>query len=84
LLKGLTTGADAQDLSQTLWDLHPENNTFPGEVFLGIGAKTLNLAWAGPDHTIEYDGLIPRFLPGCQFRGRDAGCGLRRRRELGV
>lgn len=71
LLKGLTAGADAHDLSRSLWDLHPKNNTFPGEVFLGIGTKSLDLAGVGPDRPIEYDGLISRFLPECQFRGRD-------------
>ncbi len=71
LLDGLVTGADAHDLSQAVWDLHPKNDTFPAEIFLGIGAKFLDLAGVSADQPIEYEGLITKFLAECQFRGHE-------------
>jgi hypothetical protein len=36
LLNGLARGADAVELLRELAQLHPRDNTFPGEVFLRL------------------------------------------------
>lgn len=45
-LSGLARGADAFDLAQAIGELHPPNNTFPGEVFMRLSADALQLAGA--------------------------------------
>jgi hypothetical protein len=71
LLAGLIAGDDSHDISTAVWDLHPKNNTFPGEVFLGIGVASLDLAGTTPDRPVEYEGLVSKSLPECKFRGRE-------------
>jgi hypothetical protein len=71
LLAGLIAGDDAHDISRAVWDLHPKDNTFPGEVFLRIGVASLKLAGASSERPVEYEGLVSTFLPECRFRGRD-------------
>jgi hypothetical protein len=43
LLDGLARDADIFDLLSELAPLHPRNNTFPGEAFLGLAADALGL-----------------------------------------
>jgi hypothetical protein len=45
LLDGLGRDADIFDIVSELAPLHPRNNTFPGEVFLGVAADALD--WCG-------------------------------------
>lgn len=71
LLAGLIAGDDAHDISTAVWDLHPKNNTFPGEVSLRIGVASLMLAGTSSERPVECEGLVSTFLPECQFRGRD-------------
>jgi len=52
-------------------DLHPKNDTFPGEVFMGLAADTLELVGATRHDPISYEGLRETFLPECTFRGRE-------------
>jgi hypothetical protein len=71
LLAGLAAGLDAHELAATIADLHPRQNTFPGEVYLRLGAEVLGdttTAGAGP---IDYEGLRERHLPEVTFRGKD-------------
>jgi hypothetical protein len=71
LVAGLIAGDDAPDISRAVWDLHPKDNTFPGEIFLRLGVASLDLAGTSSDRPVEYEGLVSKFLPECQFRGRD-------------
>jgi len=45
LLDGLARDAGLPELVSELAPLHPRNNTFPGEVFLRLGADALD--WGG-------------------------------------
>ena len=44
LLSGLARGDDASALAAAIEDLHPRDNTFPGEVFMRLAADALALA----------------------------------------
>lgn len=70
-LSGLAEGADVFELAESVRDLHPKNDTFPGEVFMGLAADVLELADATRGDPIRYDGLREAYLPECQFRGRE-------------
>ena len=71
LLSGLADGADVHELTASIADLHPENNTFPGEVFMGLAADALEAAGATRHDPIPYEGLRESYLLECQFRGRE-------------
>lgn len=71
LLVGLETGQDVFELSAAVADLHWKNNTFPGEVYLRVGAEVLAdtaAAGAGP---IDYEGLRETYLAEIEFRGKE-------------
>lgn len=71
LLTGLAGGAALADLVGEIEALHPRNNTFPGEVFLGLAADAL--AWADVSRAVPLplEGTRERFLPEFSRRGRD-------------
>jgi hypothetical protein len=71
LLTGLADGAALADLADQIEPLHPQNNTFPGEVFLGLAADAL--AWAGASRAspLALEETRERFLPEFSRRGRD-------------
>ncbi len=69
LLVGLADGADAVDLAASIADLHPKNNTFPGEVFMELAADILELAIVELTSPIRYEDLCSRFLPEVDFKG---------------
>ncbi len=71
LLSGLAGGADVHELAASIADLHPKNNTFPGEVFMGLAADALEVAGVTRDNPIAYEGLRETYLPECEFRGRE-------------
>lgn len=71
VLAGLVRGDDVPDLATQLHPLHPKDNTFPGEVLLGLGADALDIAGASREQPLAYAGIRDRFLPECEFRGRD-------------
>ena len=71
LLSGLASNTDLFDLVASVADLHPKNDTFPGEVFMGLAADTLQLVGATRHDPIIYEGLRETFLPECTFRGRE-------------
>jgi hypothetical protein len=58
------------DLVTELAPLHPRNNTFPGEVFLGLAADALDWCGASRADPLALEGLRERFLPESRFRGR--------------
>ncbi len=71
-LGGLARGDDVPDLAKQLVLLHPKNNTFPGEVLLELGADALDAAGVSRERPLAYEGVRDRFLPECEFRGRDS------------
>ncbi len=71
LLTGLADGAALADLVGEIEPLHPRNNTFPGEVFLGPAADALAWAGASPASPLALEGTRERFLPEFSRRGRD-------------
>ena len=71
LLSGLAAGDDVFELSASVADLHPKNNTFPGEVFMELAADVLEVADATRNDPIPYHGLRETYLPECEFRGKD-------------
>ena len=71
LLVGLAAGVDVFDLSDALLDLHPRNDTFPGEVFMRLGADTLAIAGFTRDEPLPYGGLRETYLSECEFKGRE-------------
>jgi hypothetical protein len=70
LLVGLKRGDDVFGLIDSVAELHPKHDTFPGEVYMGLGADALDIAGATRDEPISYEGLRESFLPECEFRGK--------------
>jgi len=71
LLGGLVEGSDAHQLAAAVADLHPKNNTFPGEVFMELAADAFEIADISRDTSTPYEGLREAHLPECSFRGRE-------------
>jgi hypothetical protein len=71
LLDGLARDADIFGLVTELAPLHPQNNTFPGEVFLHVAADALDWCRASRADPLPLEGLRERFLPECTLRGRE-------------
>ena len=70
LLDGLAQGTEVAELAGELAPLHPRNNTFPGEVFLGVAADALDWCEASRADPLPLEQMRERFLPECAFRGR--------------
>jgi hypothetical protein len=70
LLDGLARDADIFDLLSELAPLHPRNNTFPGEAFLGLAADALGWCGASRADPLPLEGVRERFLPEYRFRGK--------------
>lgn len=71
ILVGLAAGQDVFELSAEIIELHPNNNTFPGEVYMRLAAEVVGdtvAAGAGP---IEYESLREHHLEEIQFRGKE-------------
>ena len=71
LLSGLAAGDDVFELAASVADLHPRHNTFPGEVFMGLAADSLETAGATRNDPIPYEGLRETYLSECEFRGKN-------------
>ena len=71
LLAALKTGADIFDALSDIGPLHPKNDTFPGEVFIRLAADALEEGGIGRERPISGEDLVGRYLPECEFRGRD-------------
>lgn len=71
LLDGLARGDDIFEVMTRLGDLHPRDNTFPGEVFLHVAADALDWGGASQADPVLLEGIGKRFLPECSFRGRE-------------
>jgi hypothetical protein len=70
LIDGLARDADIGEVVGEMAPLHPRNNTFPGEVFLHVAADALDWAGASRADPLPLEGIQERFLPECDFRGR--------------
>jgi hypothetical protein len=70
LLGGLVRDSEVAELMGELAPLHPRNNTFPGEVFLHVAADALDWCGASRADPLALEGMRERFLPECDFRGR--------------
>ncbi|MCW2936438.1 MAG: uncharacterized protein JWM19_7400 [Actinomycetia bacterium] len=70
LLDGLARDADMFELMRELASLHPRNDTFPGEVLLGVAADALDWCGASRADPLPLEGLRERFLPEATLRGR--------------
>lgn len=71
LLAGLAAGQDAFDLAAAVVDLHPDRNTFPGEIYLDLGAEVLADTMAAGAGPIGYEGLRETYLEEVRFRGKE-------------
>lgn len=71
LLGAMESGGDVLEALDEVGWLHPKNDTFPGEVFVRLGAGALAVGGVDADRPIAEEGLIGRYLPECRFRGRD-------------
>ena len=71
LLEAVETGGDIFDALDEVGPLHPKDNTFPGEVFVALAADALAEGGVSRDRPVSEEGLVKRYLPECQFRGRD-------------
>jgi hypothetical protein len=71
LIAGLARDADISAIVSEVAPLHPRNGTFPGEVFLRLGADALDRCGASRADPLALEGIADRFLPKCTFRGRD-------------
>jgi len=71
LLDGLARGTGMSELVRQLAPSHPRNYTFPGEVFLRIGADAQDWCGASRADPVALDGIRERHLPECAFRGRE-------------
>lgn len=72
VLTGLADDGDLFEMISTVSTLHPKHNTFPGEVFLGLAAETLEIGGVTRDSPIRFEGLVSTHLPEYEFRRRDA------------
>lgn len=71
LLSGLADGTDLFEIASAVADLHPKDDTFPGEVYLRLASDALALAGLGSDDPIAYRSLVEDYLSECDFRGWD-------------
>lgn len=70
LLAGMAAGRDAVELSAAVVDLHPKNDTFPGEVYMRLGAEVLADTVAAGGR-VEYEVPRERHLDEVGFRGKE-------------
>jgi hypothetical protein len=70
LLTAIEQGSDIFDALAEIRPLHPKGNTFPGEVFIGLGARALADGGVTLADPISEEGLVERYLPEAEFRGR--------------
>ena len=62
-LWGLADDLELGELAAMLEPLHPTNNTFPGEVLLGLAADAIEEAGATRERPLEFEGIRKRHLP---------------------
>lgn len=70
-LVGLRQGADLPHLALSLEHLHPRDNTFPGEAFMDLAVRAMDLAGV-EQRDLAYERLLTDYLPEYDFRGHRA------------
>lgn len=70
-LEGVRRGDDPAQLVADAYRQHPRNNTFPGEVYLALGADVLTVAGCTATEPVAQHGLVATWLPEVCYRGRD-------------
>ena len=70
VLAGLARGDDVPDLAKELVALNPNKDKFVSDALLGLGADVLDLAGVSRERPIVHERLRDRFLPECEFVGR--------------
>jgi len=71
LLDGLAHGSEVSEISADVAELHPNGDTFPGEVYLGVAAEALRNMTAAGAGPIQFHGLRAHHLPEIELRGRE-------------
>lgn len=71
LLTGMRNGDAPFELIAAVTDLHIRRNTFPGEVFLQLGADALALAGINSSHKVNHENLLATHLGEIPFKGKD-------------
>jgi hypothetical protein len=71
LLAAVETGQDIFAALDEIGPLHPQNNTFPGELFMRLAANALAEGGVSRESPISEERLVEEYLPECQFHGRD-------------
>lgn len=69
-LLGMTAGPAPDTIMEVLEGLHPQHNTFPGEVLLELAAEAIAESGTSPAEPIQYEGMRDRYLPEYHFRGK--------------
>jgi hypothetical protein len=62
-LAGIAGGVELGEIAARLAPLHPKNNTFPGEVLLGLAADAIEESGASREQPLEFEGIRTRHLP---------------------
>jgi len=62
-LSGIAGGADLGGVALQLEPLHPENDTFPGELLLELAADAIEESGATRARPIEFENIRERYLP---------------------
>lgn len=69
--RGLAAGRDLGGLVLEPHELHPRNNTLPGEMLFQLAADAIEEAGASRADPIDYVDILERYLPEVLFRGRN-------------
>jgi len=62
-LSGLARRDDVSDVAARLAPLHPQHDTFPGEVLLGLAADAIGVSGVARRWPIKFEGIRDRYLP---------------------
>jgi hypothetical protein len=71
LLEAIEKGTDLDEAEREIAPLHPMNNTFPGEVFIGLAADALEVGGFRRGKPLSHERIRERFLSDHEFRGRE-------------
>lgn len=62
-LTALASGSELDQLELELLALHPRDDTFPGEVLIGLAADALHETGVTRERPITVEGALKRFFP---------------------